>query len=530
MDGRMSTSERKGREGEPHVGGDSGATPPGTQAEPPRAALDAHAGAADPSASTEMLKTYFEHLFANSRDVMNLFSITKGKIILLNAAAEKTTGYSFDELQSLPIDALYPPEEHAKLALAFQQLASTGYSTDKLSMYVRNGELRDIWVRSYVVQREPEIVCIVHTIDITDENRKRDRELRDAKLATLGEASATLAHELKNALQSMQFSLATLRSQIPPSGAERAANSLARIERAAAHMDEVISGIEKSANEPKPGSAHVSVPASVQNAAFLMHGYLAAKGVEYSSHFGHSLPLVWCNKSQLEQILIALFKNAAQAMSSRRERKLHVATVNAAEGLRVDVCDTGGGLPAEVQAHLFEAFRTTKPAGIGQGLGLATAKQLAVENGLELTFTSEPNVGTTFSIRFPIAQGAVSARESQLLAGRLVLLVGDDAGTVELATITLESAGARVLHASTAPEGLSLLRVHAFGAIVCDDAMYPVAGREFVRQARELYRGPVCLVVGERPESIDSFAEADSVVTKPMEARALVQTLSALLV
>ncbi|MEY4510103.1 MAG: hypothetical protein RLZZ450_2225 [Pseudomonadota bacterium] len=477
-----------------------------------------------------MLKTYFEHLFANSRDVMNLFSITQGKVILLNAAAERTTGYSLEELETVPIDALYPPEEHAKLALAFQQLASTGYSTDKLTMYVRNGELRDIWVRSYVVQREPEIVCIVHTIDITDENRKRDRELRDAKLATLGEASATLAHELKNALQSMQFSLATLRSQIPQSGAERAANSLARIERAAAHMDEVISGIEKSANEPKPGSAHVSVPACVQNAAFLMHGYLTSKGVEISTHFGHSLPLVWCNKSQLEQILIALFKNAAQAMSSRRDRRLHVSTTTTDDGLRVDVRDTGGGLPVDVQAHLFEAFKTTKPAGIGQGLGLATAKQLALENGLDLTFVSEPDVGATFSVFFPVGHGAVKSRDSQLLSGRLVLMVGDDPGTVQTAIATLESAGARVLHASTAPDGLSLLRVHAFGAILCDDAMYPVAGREFVRQARELYRGPVCLVVSERPESILKLAEVDSVVTKPMEARTLLQTLSALLV
>jgi CheY-like chemotaxis protein len=228
--------------------------------------------------------------------------------------------------------------------------------------------------------------------------------------------------------------------------------------------------------------------------------------------------------------MIALFKNAAQAMSSRRDRRLHVSTVNSADGLRVDVKDTGGGLPAEVQAHLFEAFKTTKPAGIGQGLGLATARALAIENGLDLTFVSEPDVGATFSLFFPASQGGIKARESQLLSGRLVLLVGDDPATIEVATTSLESAGARVLHASTAPEGLSLLRVHAFGAVLCDDAMYPVAGREFVRQARELYRGPVCLVVNERLESIQKLSEVDSVLSKPMEARTLVQTLSALLV
>lgn len=482
------------------------------------------------STSIETLKTYFEHLFANSRDVMNLFSITQGKVILLNAAAEETTGYNLTELQSLPIDALYPPEEHAKLQLAFARLQATGYSTDKLCMYGRNGELRDIWTRSYIVQREPEAVCIVHTIDITEDNRKRDRELRDAKLATLGEASATLAHELKNALQSMQFSLATLRAQFKQSGVERGLSSLDRIERAAAHMDDVISGIEKSANASKAGGSHLSVAAAVQNAAFLMHSYLQVKGVELSTKFGSSLPLVWCNRAHLEQILIVLIKNAAQAMASRPQRQLRISTVSTHGSLRVDVSDTGGGLPSEVQAHLFEAFRTTKPAGIGQGLGLATAKQLAIDNALELSFESQAGVGTTFSIRFPVLQAAGDVCEAAPLSGRLVLLVGDETASIERATAALEGAGARVLLASAAPDALQLLRVHDIGAVLCDDAMYPVRAWQFVQEARKLYRGPICLVANDRQAlPAESLTGVDSVVTKPIDARTLVRTLQALL-
>jgi len=501
----MSSSERKGHEGEANAEHVSGA-------------------------SVETLKRYFEHLFANSRDMMNLFSLTQGKVIMLNVAAEQTTGYSMEELKTLPIDTLYPPEEQEKLRLAFQRLNDKGYSTDKLSMYVRSGELRDIWTRSYIVQREPETVCIVHTLDMTEENRKRERELRDARLATLGEASATLAHELKNALQSMQFSLATLRTQIQQSGVDRAKNSLARIERAAAHMDDVISGIEKSASKSRTACSHLSVAAAVQNTAFLLQGYLSAKGVELSTEFGRSLPLVWCNKAQLEQILIVLFKNAAQAMSSREHRRLHISTVLADDVLRLDVADTGGGLPSDVQSHLFEAFVSSKPAGIGQGLGLATAKQFATENELDLTFVSRAGIGTTFSISFSLAPAKTPGRGTEPLAGRLILLVGDDPGMIEHATAAVEQAGGRVLHASAAQDGMQLLRVHAISAVVCDDAMYPVHGRQFVQDARKLYDGPICLAVNQRHgQEAEAFPYVSSILAKPIQARTLVETLRALL-
>ncbi len=482
-----------------------------------------------PSDSTEAVKRSFEHLFANSRDIMNLFSMNDGKVIMLNAAAHEATGYSLEELRELSVDVLYPPEEHPKLLLAFERLRDTGFSSDKLSMYLRDGELRDIWTRSYVVQREPELICIVHTIDITEENRKRERELRDAKLATLGEASATLAHELKNALQSMQFSLSTLRMQLTETGLARTAGSLSRMERAAAHMDDVICGIEKSANKQQTVSMHISVAAAVHNAVSLMQGYLLAKDIAVRTEFGHALPLVWCNQAQLEQILVALIKNAAQAMASRPERQLRISVEKPEEGLRIDVADTGGGLHPSVEATLFEAFQTSKPAGLGQGLGLANARQLAQENDLELGFTSVRGVGTTFSIGFRKSTEP-EPRESLPLASRVVLVVSDEPALVEQLSSVLREADARVLHAATAAEGIQLLRVHSISAVLCDDATYPVHGLAFVAQARELYRGPVCLLVQDRHlHPPGSLPDVNAVLTKPVQERALVTTLSALI-
>ncbi len=480
--------------------------------------------------TAEELKRYFEHLFANSRDMMNLFSLTHGKIIMLNKAAEESTGYSMNELSRLPVEALYPSEELPTLEIAFEQLRQTGYSSNKLRMYARSGELRDIWARAYVIQREPEAICLVHTIDMTEENRKRERELRDAKLATLGQSSATLAHELKNALQSMQFSLGTLRSQLGERELGRSASSLARVERAVAHMDEVIAAIEKTARGSSTGAAYVSLASAVENALLLMAGYLDAHAVEVATSFPPSIPPVWCDRTQVEQILIVLIKNAAQAMASRRTRKLHIALICAGEQLRIEVSDTGGGLAPEMQARVFEAFATTKPVGLGMGLGLATAKQLAMNQGFDLTFQSEPGVGATFALELAIAGNPARSSDDAQLAGRVVLVVAEDPAVLGPASSTLIDAGARVLVATSTAEGLQLLRVHSVEAVVCDDGMYPVRGREFVLAARKSYRGPVCLITDQREpgEAAGAVTGVDLVVTKPVQTDALVKVVRTL--
>jgi len=474
----------------------------------------------------ETLKRYFEHLFANSRDMMNLFSVTQGKIILFNAAAREATGYTPEELAHAPVSALYPPEEHAKLALAFERLVTTGYSSEKLRMFAKSGELRDIWTRSYVVEREPEVICLVHTVDITEENRKRERDLREAKLATLGQSSAVLAHELKNALQSMQYSLGTLRMQLELGDRERVASSLQRIERAVTHMDSVIASVERSTANPR-GNAHISLESALQNVTLLLRGYLDAKSVELRTELEPSLPPVWCDATHLEQILVVLIKNAAQAMAGRPQRKLTVRAQVAGDGVLLELEDTGGGMPPEIQARAFEAFSTTKPAGLGMGLGLSTARELAAKSAIDITFRSEPGVGTTFSLRLRVSGDSARELSSAALAGRVLLVVGDEPSTLEQASTALRLAGARVLVATSAADGLRLLRLHAVEAIVCDDAMYPVRGRAFVADAHGFYHGPVCLLVDGAEQDAQALG-ADLVLGKPLSAGRLVTALAAL--
>lgn len=481
------------------------------------------------AADIASLKLYFEHLFTNSRDMMNLFSLTQGRIIMLNSAAEQITGYGLAELATIPIENLYPAAELPKLKLAFSRLSETGYSSEKLQMYVRSGELRDIWTRSFIVQREPEVVCLVHTIDVTEENRKQERAVRDARLATLGESTAALAHEVSNALQSIQFNLTLLRKVLPGEISASAQPVMERLERAAMHMDGVISVIQRFGHASNQRSVYLSLPSAVQDALQLMEGYIQAKGVSVVTRFQEALGVVWADRAQIEQILIILIKNAVQAMASRSDRELSIEVSESGGRARVALRDTGGGLAPSIESRVFEAFTTTKQVGIGMGLGLATAKQLAANNGVQLSLSNEPGVGAEFALEFVLPRDE-SQRPPSRLAGKNVLLVGDESELLDLASSALMKEGARVLIAASVAEAMQRLLVHAVDVIMCDDAMYPIRASAFVTKARKVFAGPVCVIADAGAQvAFEPEGPVQCVLRKPLDAAELVTAVGALL-
>jgi len=112
------------------------------------------------------------------------------------------------------------------------------------------------------------------------------------------------------------------------------------------------------------------------------------------------LPLVECNPSQLNQVFLNLINNAAQAIPGDGTVTVRSAVDGAR--VRIDVSDTGSGIPPEVQPRIFETYFTTKPPGEGTGLGLPIVKSIVGEHGGEITFTTRQGEGTTFSVFLPV--------------------------------------------------------------------------------------------------------------------------------
>lgn len=117
------------------------------------------------------------------------------------------------------------------------------------------------------------------------------------------------------------------------------------------------------------------------------------------TEFG-DIPHVRCNPSQINQVLLNLITNAAQAIQTFG--KVTIRTANAGDRIRVDVVDNGDGIPAEIQQKIFEPFFTTKDIGKGTGLGLAICNKIIADHGGRLWVKSAAGKGSTFSFELPI--------------------------------------------------------------------------------------------------------------------------------
>jgi two-component system, NtrC family, sensor kinase len=113
------------------------------------------------------------------------------------------------------------------------------------------------------------------------------------------------------------------------------------------------------------------------------------------------VPEVECNPSQLNQVFLNLINNAAQAIPDNG--KITVRTSVEDLRVRIDIADTGSGIPSDVQPHIFDTYFTTKPAGEGTGLGLPIVKSIVEEHGGEVTFNTKAGTGTTFTVFLPAA-------------------------------------------------------------------------------------------------------------------------------
>ncbi|HUX91082.1 MAG TPA: ATP-binding protein [Gallionellaceae bacterium] len=155
----------------------------------------------------------------------------------------------------------------------------------------------------------------------------------------------------------------------------------------------------------------VNVNECIESALNIGRNVLKKYGVEVIRDLG-DLPGITCSPSQLNQVFLNLFTNAAQAMEGNG--RLTIKTWHANRGIQISIADTGKGIASEHLARIFDPFFTTKPVGEGTGLGLAISHQIIQKHGGDISVESHPGSGTRFHIHLPVASSAI--KPDQLLS------------------------------------------------------------------------------------------------------------------
>jgi CheY-like chemotaxis protein/two-component sensor histidine kinase len=242
------------------------------------------------------------------------------------------------------------------------------------------------------------------------------------------------------------------------------------------------------------------------------------------------------NYTELQQVLLNLALNAIQAMPNGGRLSLRAAAAPDAHGqdwLHISVTDEGVGMSAEVLAHLFNPFFTTKVNGTG--LGLISCKRIIEGAQGSIRVESTPGVGSRFELRLPMRQAPVDAApQAQPVAagaGQSILVVDGEATRLSLLGNALSSQGYHLQLASDGGAALRWMQQEAMPALVIADAGAKLLSASHLldEMATLGYRGPALVLEdAEVPVPLDAFPEGVEVhvLRKPLEMQQVFRSVA----
>lgn len=255
---------------------------------------------------------------------------------------------------------------------------------------------------------------IIRMIRRRDEkNQQLNEQLMQAsKLASMGEISASVAHELNNPLGGILIYANLLLEETPAEDPKQ--KDLKEIIDQALRCKEIVKDLlefsRKSTHQRVPCSLNQSIRQAVdflsKQALFqtpLFLGPIVQPSIQVVQDIDPDLPLISADHNRLNQVLVNLIINAVDAMEGKGTLTLRTYQDLAAKEVVLEVSDTGVGIPPENIPKIFEPFFTTKEVGKGTGLGLSTVYGIVQEHGGSIDVQSEVGKGTTFTLHFPVA-------------------------------------------------------------------------------------------------------------------------------
>ena len=262
-------------------------------------------------------------------------------------------------------------------------------------------------VETLVRRRTAELTREIQEREKAELDARRHREERDqfSRLGILGEMASNIAHELNQPLAAITNYAEGMTRFIDAGRADPAflrdgARGIAgQAERAAA----IIRKIRAFVRRREAVRAHVDLDEVVRETLALFEGLAARRGIPLRIFLAGDLPKVSADRVEIEQVLLNLLQNAVDAMVDHagRERGITVRTSHDGSSVKVAVRDHGPGLTAEVEAHLFDTFFTTKPQGLG--LGLSICRTIVESHGGRLWAADNDDGGLTMRFTLPVA-------------------------------------------------------------------------------------------------------------------------------
>ena len=329
---------------------------------------------------------------ANDR-ALNFYGYEKGEV-LGESFLDLADPQEWDRLRKVSWDkegAIFKVKHHTK-------------DNDSIHVNIRYSSLKDLGQDTVVVT----------TSDVTERVKSEAQLIQASKMATLGEMSAGVAHELNQPLSVIKTSASFIAKKIdrsepvdPDILRDLAEEMDSQVDRASL----IINHLRQFGRKTDIRKMNVQLNDCIRGTFTVLGRQLEVHGVKVELHLDEELPPIRGDSNRLEQVFLNLIMNARDAMDEKEalagkgvEKVLEISSFRENDEVVVTMSDTGLGMSEEVKEKIFEPFFTTKPVGKGTGLGLSISFGIVRDYDGNIDMESVEGQGTTFRIRFPAVE------------------------------------------------------------------------------------------------------------------------------
>ncbi|MBA4367956.1 MAG: hypothetical protein C0403_10005 [Desulfobacterium sp.] len=381
----------------------------------------------------QQAKSYLNSVF-NSISAALISIDADGNIIEMNQAAQKISGMPPKDAYGCPFEKVFP--HYAEYIGEIQKRVSEKEIFEKTKIFINiNGEIAVKNLAVYPLIAGKGQGAVIRIDDVTEQVRIEEMMIQSEKILTLGGLAAGMAHEINNPLAGILQNIQVIKNRIigdmPKNrqAAEKCGTSIEAIEaymkermilamfdsieesskRAAKIISNMLSFSRKSENQIVSCDLKELIDKTVKLAE---NDYDLKKKYDFRQmkiirEDDPDMPAVPCDSTKIQQVILNLLKNAAQAISGQDNRieppRISLRTFHDEYMARIEVEDNGPGMEKTIQDRVFEPFYTTKGVGVGTGLGLSVSHFIITENhkGI-IEVQSSPGKGTKFIIQIPL--------------------------------------------------------------------------------------------------------------------------------
>lgn len=472
------------------------------------------------------------------------------RFVLMNKTGEELLGYSRQEIRGKKVSDIFPEAEAALFTQGDKKVLEEKKMLDLPDVMLETQSNGGHILQTRIIpllndDGDPEYIIGI-ALDITQQRKLEAQSRQAQKMEALGTLAGGIAHDFNNILAAILGHTEMSLINVQPNS--KLSSRLNKVMQAGQRAKELVNQVLTFSRQKKPEKKPIEVNSIVREALKLLRASIPST-IEFKQDIQETPAVVFCDPTQLHQVVMNLCTNAALAMEETGGRlEIRLANIEVDQDsigqdldlkpgpyVRLSVSDTGKGMDKNTIERIFEPYFTTQPEGKGTGLGLSVVHGIVKSLDGAIKVYSEPGKGTTFRLYFPLMETEIQRNlktKTRIPNGtEHILLVDDEHVVLELTKEILERLGYTVTSKNNGTDALKTFRENpdTFDLLITDLTMPEMTGKELGVHVSEIRpHFPIILCTGfntDMTQEEEFHSGIRAFINKPIHMREIAEVI-----